>query len=243
MTRNDLYSLLIQAVRFHPEGEAGPWEQLQTFSVLQHMGSLNAESLGRSVLDRGKPFFWSRRWENLGYPSAIEFDFPAVFVIDRSAQFNSPFQQQGRSICPLHQIAVLYPNVENLEGTIAARCNFLHTEEIQQLTESMLVYLLEYIRSAIYASVDGADPAWYNQDYLDWYADENTVTYTMEALETHSFRKSMEAENGQLQISYHDDISAFKLCGVSADVRLCTPKCSSGYTPSFATPANCCYQT
>jgi len=243
MKKTDFYRLLGEAVRYSPESE-NKYDQLQTFVVMRSLADLNAESFGRTSLDRFRNFFYSRRWEDTGYTSSIQPEFPALIAIDRSARLTNFMRHPGNIICPQIQLAVVYPNVERIEGTTPAACEALVSEEIYDLTEKHLLYVLEYIAGAVYASTDvNPVPAWYNSYRLMWEIDQGDIaTFSTNQLETNRFVKDMQANNASAVINYIDDVSVNKLCGVSMDVVFCGVTCSSGINAAFTAAVDCCNQ-
>ena len=244
MTKNELFRIIALAVAAHPFSEERH-KQLQTFAVVRSRSEINGEALGKSVVDRFKPYFYSRRWEAHGYNSnSIEYDFPAVFAIELPGNIEGSFL--GRStFCYNIQLACLYPNIEHLDNTIAARAKALSVQEIEQETLAHLVYIMRQVQSsAVFAVTDeDVSGSWYLEQELEFLEEEGEIlSYAIDSAKTQTFRKRFEAQNQAIAVDYVDDFTTHKLCGATLTFRNCENLCSqSAVEPSF-TALNCCVQ-
>ncbi|MCA9366744.1 hypothetical protein KC887_00565 [Candidatus Kaiserbacteria bacterium] len=244
MTKNDLFRLLSLLVQGHAFSE-DKHKQLQSFCVIRGRGEINGDSLGRSVVDRFKPYFYSRRWAAQGYTSnAIEYDFPAVFAIELPGTIEGGPSNTRAQMCADIQLICLYPNIEHLEDTLAARCKALSVQEIEQQTLAHLVYLFQNVgSSAVFATTNkDTQGSWYLQQELDYLLDQGEiVAMAVDQGKTNAWRKRFEESNRQVSFDYVDDFTAHKLCGASLTIRNCEALCASASAPAF-TNINCCAQ-
>lgn len=243
MKKSDLFRMIGKAVQAHPYN-AKQHLQLQTFCVVRGRGEVNGESLSRSVVDRFKPYFYSRRWEAHGFTSdAIEYDFPAVFAIELPGTINGGPLNPRATLCTDIQLVCLYPNIEHLDDSLSARCNALLVQEIEAITLEHLVYIFKLIGTGVFAVTD-KDPAggWYLESELEYLEDQAEIlTYTIDQAKTQSWKKRFEADNQQVAVDYIDDFTVHKLCGTSMTIRSCESLCSPSLATEFSSMA-CCAQ-
>lgn len=95
MTQDQLWQLLKEFVVFHPANSDRPCLQLQTWGLLRNFESdLNEDGLGMTVMDKGQPTFFSRRWAESGYnPNSLRCDTPMLVANVISYSFE---QQNSR---------------------------------------------------------------------------------------------------------------------------------------------------
>lgn len=238
MTKNDLYRLFGESVKYSPPNEDRS-QQLQTFAVLRSENDLIAESLGRSVLDRGKPFFYSRKWAASNYnANVIEYEYPGLFALDLSPQLNGFFNKSGeRSETITIRLYCLYPNVERLEDdTIKSLCKNILTDEIYLLTKGLLKSSLYYIQDSIYANTNvDATYRWYNKGYLDYLVTSGDIaTYTENKESTLFFQNRLRQNNAGIQGNHIDDLGIHKLTGVYFDLSFYEIDCKKSYDFEFS---------
>jgi hypothetical protein len=60
-------------------------EQIQTFAVLDEWQVASREQLEKTVIEKYKPFFYSKKWNQEGYPSGnMSFEYPLLAIIPQS---------------------------------------------------------------------------------------------------------------------------------------------------------------
>jgi len=245
MTEIDFYQALADAVRYHALNEE-QFRELQTFAVIRNRMSLAEENLSRTGIDRFKPYFYSKRWEAMGYSAdAVEYDFPGIFVLKlRSPITNLGSGPQGQ-ICHDIQVMSLYPNVEALPEGITLRCKALTVEEVEKLTRDHLLYALQYAGASEYATTD-VNPSgrWYGPGLLAYLLAQGKIaSYSIDAAKTRTFQKRWANETRSATVEYLDDFSIHKLCGCFLNIRFCEPLCEAIPSPSFASATReCCVQ-
>ena len=175
---NDFYTALKQAVMFSPQyveadsGNGKVWKcrQLQTFRVMQKErgADLKAPNLGATICDKGKPFFWSRRWHENGYGDPITFNYPALLLTELSFTPERLFQKQTKR-CYTFQIAVVDQIGSDCKECNCQSCEKRTGNEIFADTEALLfdaLYYLSKMRGAV-LQPSGESGVW-NTDYLDY---------------------------------------------------------------------------
>jgi len=243
MTEIDFYRALGDSVKYHAPNEE-QFRELQTFAVIRNRMSLAEENLSRTGIDRFKPYFYSKRWEAMGYSAdAVEYDFPGIFVLKlRSPITNLGAGAQGQ-ICHDIQVMSLYPNVEALPEGITLRCKALTVEEIEKLTRDHLLYALGYAKESQYATTN-VNPSgqWYGPGLLDHLLSEGEISsFQVDEGETRKFKKRFFNETRSATIEYLDDFSIHKLCGCFVNIRFCEPLCEPTPSPDFSgVTRECC---
>lgn len=244
MTKNDIFRLVSLLVQGHAYSEQ-KHRQLQTFCVIRGRGEINGESLGRSVVDRFKPYFYSRRWAAHGYTAnAIEYDFPAVFAIELPGTIEGGPLASSSRVCGDIQLVCLYPNIETLEDTLAARCSALSVQEIEQQALDHLIYIFKNLGEyAVFATTDqDVQGGWYLEQELDQLVAQGDIaTYEIFTGKTQTWKKRFEQDNRQVSFDFVDDFTVHKLCGAALTIRTCEQLCTSAASPSF-TSVDCCAQ-
>jgi len=239
MNKNDFYRLLAQAVQFSPDVPGEKIESLQTFGVVRSMAEASTTNLGKTILDKDGPFFFSKKWNALGSPANnVVFEYPALLVVDRFGNASGLFTNKievGSNI----QLAALYPNVEKLEDTtLKAMCSQVPIPEIYSRMNALLLAALKYVSGAIYATVDGS-PGWHNKAQLDAaLAAAEIGSYILHEKETNAFKKRMTTANTQADIGYIDDAGSDLLCGVSYTITFKEVFCDASVYDFDV--ANCC---
>ena len=62
---------------------------IQTFAVLEEYQQASREQLAKSIPDKFKPYFFSKKWHNEGYPAGdISFDYPLLAVMPSGMTVN-----------------------------------------------------------------------------------------------------------------------------------------------------------
>ena len=216
---------------------------MQTFAVIRSLDDINSENLGRTPKDRFKPFFYSRKWEALGFPASnVVFEYPAVFVIDRSGRVETPFASRKRRLSNI-QVVVVFPNVEKVEDvSLKAACAQLITDEIYQLTESLAYSVFDFVSGSVFAVTDkhpGGD--WFHRSALPVMVTAGQIaSYDINEAKTTAQLKMLRTSNVQASIGFVDDVTKDSLCGVSFSLSLVDDVCSvAGFDFNAK---NCCAQ-
>ncbi|MCS6930525.1 MAG: hypothetical protein NZM43_13640 [Saprospiraceae bacterium] len=82
------YTALREAVRLHSPNTTLPCKRLQTFRVFAASPAqeLLTQTLGATVCDKDKPFFFSREWHERRYnPNEITWQYPLLFAFEVEA--------------------------------------------------------------------------------------------------------------------------------------------------------------
>ena len=185
-TVTDLYTALKQAVMFSPQhvqpdsGNGKVWKcrQLQTFRVMQKErgAELTSPNLGATPCDKGKPFFWSRKWHESGYGDPITFNYPALLLTELSISPEATFQKKTKR-CYTYQLAVVDQYTEDCKTCACESCEKRTVNEIFSDTESLLFDVLYYLSNIREATMQpGGETGFWNTAYLDYLQENGRIS-------------------------------------------------------------------
>lgn len=233
-----IYSLLSDFVKYYPKNKDN-CKQLQTFAVLDGFSELNNENLGKSIRDYGKPYFYSKRWENSNFnKSNISFDFPAMVVHQNSylGQYDTIKEKVSTKIYNL-EIGVVDKYVQDCLDCRSDYCRDRTNEEIYRDTSNMLDGLFAYFNDVVVANVtddNGEHVIYAHKDYLTWMDDEDIIiSYSINRSETNAFHREWRNSIGNSNINgffWKGGIDDLKGTFINLQVRIDT--CPE-YSPSF----------
>jgi len=135
-TVQDLYEGLKQATMTKPE--------LETWRVIEYMrgGEMFSSNLGATILDKGKPYFWSKAWADSGYTAQVDWRFPLLATFE----VNATVSQQAKRLVDFNlELYLLDKYDEADERSI---------NEIFESTESLLFDALQYLAGCTIYRVD-----------------------------------------------------------------------------------------
>ena len=176
-TPNDLLTALKQAVMFSPQyvapdskqGKVWKCRQLQTWRFLakDKGAELTSPNLGATICDKGKPYFWSRKWHESKYnPNNITFGYPALLLTELSGNAKNAFSKQSKR-CYTYQLAVLDQQVADCKDCGCGGCEGRTINEINTDTESLLFAAMYYVSQVRYATlVPGGETGFLSIPYL-----------------------------------------------------------------------------
>lgn len=232
-TLTDFYNALKQAVMFSPQyvvpnsgnGKAWKCRQLQTWRVMskERGAELASPNLGATVCDKGKPFFWSRKWHESKYSDSITFTYPALLLTELSFQTEKAFQKNTKR-CYTFQLAV----VDQLSGDCAKclceSCEKRTIGEIHADTEALLFSALYYLSNIRQATTepDGAT-VWANVDYLQALKDAGGISDFNPAADWGGLLNSTNKEVSAYRIA----IEATKHYGTAVNFTACFHNCEA----------------
>ena len=107
--------------------------QIQTFAVIDEWQIASREQLEKTVIEKYKPFFYSKKWAKEGYPAGqLTFEYPLLAIIPQSETINGIAGGECSTAITFH-IAVLDYITENYDnhqysyldksGLCACNCN------------------------------------------------------------------------------------------------------------------------
>ena len=98
---NELYTAIRNTIRNTDVTGLSRCQAIQTFSVIDEYQAANREQIEKTVIEKYKPFFYSRKWERDGYPSGkLSFEYPLLVIIPQSERYTGIV---GASDC-LHEM-------------------------------------------------------------------------------------------------------------------------------------------
>lgn len=162
------------------QGKVWKCRQLQTFRVLSkgYAAEIKSANFGATILDKGRPFFWSRQWHQNKYnPNNITWEYPALTLgsLEDSINVERPFQQSTKR-CYSFQLAVADKLITDCATCPAESCGNRTINEIYQDTETLLFYVLYYLSNVKEATLDpGGETGFWNTDYLLSLQDNGTI--------------------------------------------------------------------
>lgn len=150
------YAALRDAARFAPVNIEKPCMRLNAFRVLhQERGrDLESPTLGATVSDYWKPFFWSRKWdENKLNPNSIEFEYPILTAFEINNEASDSFFSKGGKHCYLIELSVIETYKEDCQRLRSYDCEGRTINEIYLDTQAILSGVLKWLGSLILADV------------------------------------------------------------------------------------------
>lgn len=171
----DIYGLIKNAVKYFPD-DGIKCHRPNTFLVetKDEGANLTEATLGATVCDKDKNFFYSRLWEQKGYPSKIEFEWPLVSIYVRESNVQKLFG-------PKHTIiSSVFLNVtDQYKGADCKNCSCKGCEnrgvnQIFRDTEDILLTVLAYLRDSAVYRIDGVEKL-YNKQYFEYLVEEGTL--------------------------------------------------------------------
>ncbi len=240
-TQTDFYNALKQAVMFSPQyvtpgsGNGKVWKcrQLQTFRVMQKErgAELVSPNLGATICDKGKQFFWSRKWQESGYGDPITFNYPALLLTELSFSTERPFQKQTKR-CYNYQIAVVDQHSDDCKTCACESCEKRTVNEIFADTEALLfdaAYYLSQVRGATLQP--GGETGFWNTVYLDHLKETGGIS-----------EYAPDADFGGMMGSWNKDVTAYriaveanKIYGTAMNFTACFSNCEAT-EPNFNLP-------
>ena len=90
--------------------------QIQTFAVIDEWQIASREQLEKTVIEKYKPFFYSKKWAKEGYPAGqLTFEYPLLAIIPQSETINGIAGGECSTAITFH-IAVLDYITENYDN-------------------------------------------------------------------------------------------------------------------------------
>lgn len=72
--------------------------QIRCFGVIDHFAIIQDEQLGKQLLDKDRPYFYSQLWRSKKYSSnEINFDYPLLAIRESSVNTTDPFTTAKKS--------------------------------------------------------------------------------------------------------------------------------------------------
>ncbi len=232
------FSLLKDAARCS-EDTGTRCTQLQAFRAFAVDSSveLNSETLGASLCDRDKPYFWSRKWERGKFTaSTLGFEYPALLVYERPGTRKHPFSLRSKMAAPL-EIGVIDAYSENCLTGDCAGCNGRTIHEIYRDTGNLLAQVLRYLGGSVLAKVNDGPAALYNLTSLQTSLDALSIE-KFEVVQTYGAILEATKEIEQFRIDYPGK----KLFGTAVVIPVELIDCENCVIPSLniTTTSSCC---
>ncbi len=123
-TYEDLYSMFRNIVFSSTTKKLPRCKEIQTFAVLDEYQQASREQLTKTIPEKFKPYFFSHKWHDEGYPAGnISFEYPLLAVMPSSSTVNGI---GGGNNCDTQfalDIVVLDYFSENIYDKYANTCN------------------------------------------------------------------------------------------------------------------------
>lgn len=149
-TLDTYFAAFRDAARFHRPASTLKCERINAFRVFQQSmaAEMSTPTLGATICDKGKPYFFSRAWEEKQFnPNAIAFDFPLLFIFETEATAKMTAVEDGVVIVS-HRLQVGVVDVyaePKATSTYCAGCEGRTVNEIYRSTEQLLYYALKFV--------------------------------------------------------------------------------------------------
>lgn len=176
----DFFGLLKNAVRYFPD-DGEPCHRPHTFLVETKDlgGNLNEPNLGATFCDKDKNYFYSRLWEQNGYPSAISFNWPLVSVFARESTIKKALSKRPQVTYQLFlNVVDVYYGGSDCPGCKCGGCQMRSVNEINADTERILLTLLSYISDSAVYRIDGVEYL-YNAGHIEYLVDQGQISNPM----------------------------------------------------------------
>ena len=242
MILENYFAAVRDAVKYYPIPPKAEdmCEQPQTFVVLEALSDMSMENLGRTPCDRGKPYFYSRLWEDMKYnPSKIAFKFPLVGLLELSGESYNAFARDYEQ-CHNFQLVVVDTFSENCLKGKCSGCDGRNGNEIFRDTEIMLNKVLKYLSSCNAVRYDGNTELFLHpQSLSDELVAKNVyTTYETDVKETNMFQKSLRDNNKNPNIFRFagrngGGKTVNDLYGTVINLRFCLNRCIDAFTPNY----------
>ena len=171
----DIYGLLKNAVKYFPD-DGIKCHRPNTFLVetRDEGANLTEATLGATVCDKDKDFFYSRLWEQKGYPSKIEFEWPLVSIYVRESNVQKLFGPKP-DILP----SVFLNVTDRYVGAECKNCSCKSCEgrgvnQIFADTEDILLTVISYLRDSAVYLIDGVETL-YNKSHFEYLVEQGEL--------------------------------------------------------------------
>lgn len=232
-TQTDFYNALKQAVMFSPQyvqpdsGNGKVWKcrQLQTFRVMQKErgAELISANLGATICDKGKSFFWSRKWHESGYGDPITFTYPALLLTELSFSTELAFQQRTKR-CYVYQLAVVDQQSDDCKTCACESCEKRTVNEIFADTEALLFDALYYLSGVRGATLQpSGDEGFWNTSYLDYLQEQGQISSYAPGQD---WGGTLNGANKNLS-AYRIAVENPKIYGTAANFTACFQNCEA----------------
>lgn len=189
------YGILRDAVKFYPHVEK--WRRPQTFGVIDSFAQLTNDNLGKTIADKGKNYFFSRRWAAQNYnPSKVSYDFPGLFVIELGAGVEEPFAREPKSV-DTFQLLFASRLQKQQDGTVQGYRSPVVIQDLMREVEEMRLNVFWYLRHVTAYDLDG-QKKWMLPEMVDYLVAEGDVTTATKDLRaTNLFGAAIRVEESQ----------------------------------------------
>lgn len=239
-TQTDFYNALKQAVMFSPQyvapdskqGKVWKCRQLQTWRVMQKErgGELASPNLGATICDKGKPFFWSKKWHDSKYtPNNIAFEYPALLLTELSFSSEKAFQKSTKR-CYSFQLAVVDQQTAECANCGCDSCENRTITEIFADTETLLFSVFNYLSKVKEAVLQpSGETVFANTDYLDYMKEQGAISAWDGGKDWGGLLNSQQVS------AYRIAVEASKIYGTAANFTACFHDCNAS-TYNFNVP-------
>lgn len=186
----DFYQILKDFVRYYPPA-AQRCERPQTFAVLEEFADLDTDNLMKTLKDKHKPFFYSRKWEADNFnKSNISYNYPILAIFNDNTTVKGLFKKVQET-APSIEIAYLdqYFRDAAMNESGDDNCKSRVRNEIYRDTLDMILNLGRYLKEVNYYVKDNKKFGLYHPSAIA--ALEETEA-TVDTKMTRQFQRSLE---------------------------------------------------
>lgn len=224
ITYDEILRLFMEAVIFYPKGDG--CSRLETFALVEEYADFNAQSLGKSVRDIGKPYFFSRKWANKKYnPSQLGFDFPLLAMFETTSNVQGFTFKQDVKCYEFELIAMDKYNSDMHQKGCLNRTK----QEIYNDTERAVDNVLAYVSDiGYYVNTTYPEGIWLNREHAA------SLNLTGEQRHISQWWSKMLRTNNETNQQMRWDGGMDDLYGTLRIITLCLKNCPGTDTFTFA---------
>jgi hypothetical protein len=161
---SDIYSEIKRAVKLWPIEDHKP----NTFAVLEDISDIDTPNLGKTILDKDLPYFYSKAWADKQYnPSQVCWSLPAILMIEVDGQLTN---DAGGTMNHTIEIVVVDAMESPPDKWILPKGEKRTANQIYQDTEKTMRQLVTIMRS-----IDLSE--WSRQYQALFYRDNQNIAF------------------------------------------------------------------
>lgn len=244
-----IYSAMRDAVKYASTTLSDRCLRPNTFAVIMRPSDLNSPTLGATICDAYKPYFYSREWEATKYnPSTLSYSYPLIAAYENGTGFSSLGGSPSEN-CYRFSFVFLDKVHEDCKSGKCVGCNGRGVAEVVETAKMMAHNFFSYLFSCRVVRYNGEDFDRLHPEALsDWllvngvYSSVDVDTKT-----TRSYANMMASACKNVQGFPFVGMTSAGLDGIKIDnVELCLSWCADPievayrFDADFSKDLNCC---
>lgn len=167
-TIKDFFQLNAEYVAYQPD-KSKVCDRIFTWAVLNRYGDINNETLGKTIDEAGKCYFFSKKWATKNFnPSKLDWQYPAMFALQNSAEIHAPFDKKKKKDC--YKLEMNFNDIvredcigKNKKKSECGDCAKRNRQEIWEDLYKQIKKWLSYICDVICVRNDEGEEFWVNR--------------------------------------------------------------------------------